>query len=133
MLSLKISLPFFLLSSSFTPSASCEVCQPDRVKAGSSRFYQKLFMALILSVKWITTLTAFNQLYHLKMLCFQRKYLKKTFLEYPNIMYCIEFCFHEFCLHMGIGINWICTLNTNCMPFNYFYLTFLVILSQLKL
>lgn len=135
MLSVKLRLS--LLSAFPILHSSClswKECQPDRIKAGSSRFYQKSFTALILSVKWITTLAAFNYLYYLKMLHFQRKYLKKTFLEYLNRIYCIEFCFHEVCLHMGIGTNSMCTLNANCIMFNYFcYLTFLIILSQFKL
>lgn len=70
--------------------------QPPRVKLGSLRFYLKSFITLILFVEWITTLTEFSSLYHPQILHFQRKYLKMQLLEYPNIVYCAEFCFMSF-------------------------------------
>lgn len=104
MLSLNLAFCFFCFVLHFSYILWKE-SQPGRVKVGSLHFFLKSFIALIFSVKWITTLTEFSSLYHPKMLHFQRKYLKMYMLKYPNIIYCTGFCFREFCLHVGIGVN----------------------------
>lgn len=78
-------------------------CQLDKIKVEDSLEIVQVFSlpstgSLLLQHLFIFFLSS-------KIFWLQRKYLQESLLEYPNIIYCIDFCFHELCLHGHIGNN----------------------------